>query len=149
MSKIKVSHIDSLVNGKQISFIAPCSSSNTDCLVIEDVEYAIVDAENVSVAGLSNVWNSGAIVSVILNVDTHTAFIQNPNTNPYLEAHLKSKNNPHGVTAEHIQGTLGGKVVANASSVGSYTTKQVRNIVMSTSTDGVTLANGDVLHVYK
>lgn len=85
MSKIKLNLASSPVNGQQISFIAPCSSTDAECLVIEDIEYSVVDADNVSVAGVENVWNSGAIVSAILNVDTHTAFIQNANTNTYLE----------------------------------------------------------------
>lgn len=90
MSKIKVNLGYAPVNGKQISFIAPCGSVDTECLVIEDVEYAVVDADGVSVAGLQNVWNSGAMVSAILNTATHTAFIQNANTNAYLEGKFKT-----------------------------------------------------------
>lgn len=90
MSKIKVNLPVSPVNGKQISFIAPCSSADTECLLIDDVEYAVVDSDGVSVAGLENVWNSGAIVAAILNVDTHTAYIQNANTNTYLEGRFNN-----------------------------------------------------------
>lgn len=85
MSKIRVNLDYVPVNGKQLSFIAPCSSADVDCLLLNGVEYALVDSDGVSVARLENVWNSGAIVSVILNTVTHTAFIQNANTNTYIE----------------------------------------------------------------
>ena len=91
MSKIKVNLPDYPVNGKQISFIAPCASSYTECFIINDVMYSVVDADGVSVAGIPNVWNSGAMVSAILNVDTKTAFIQNANTNTYMEGQFQTQ----------------------------------------------------------
>lgn len=91
MNKIKVSLTSYAVNGKQISFIAPCGSADTECLIIQGVEYAIVDADNISVSGLENVWYAGALVSAILNVDTRTAFIQNANTNPYIESQFQTQ----------------------------------------------------------
>lgn len=91
MNKIKLNLASSPVNGQQISFIAPCSSADTECLVIKDIEYSVVDADGVSVAGVENVWNSGAVVSTILNVDSHSAFIQNANTNTYLEGTMVKK----------------------------------------------------------
>jgi hypothetical protein len=91
MSKIKVNLPCYPVNGKQVSFISPCSSINTECLIVNDVEYSVVDADGVSVAGLKNVWNAGAMVSAILNVDTRTAFIQNANTNTYIEGQFQAQ----------------------------------------------------------
>ena len=86
MNKIKLTLPDIPTNGKQTSFIAPCGSDMTECLCINNVDYAVVDSDGVSVAGISNVWSSGAMVSVILNTEEHKAYVQNPNTNTYLEA---------------------------------------------------------------
>lgn len=46
-------------------------------------------------------------------------------------------------------GTLAGKVLANASAVLTYNGRQVRNILFCTSTSGISVANGDVIHLYE
>lgn len=69
--------INDITNGKQISFQAPCSSDNTTGLIINGVEYDIVNAIGDSILGISNMWVRNAIVSVILNTDTKKAYIQN------------------------------------------------------------------------
>lgn len=46
-------------------------------------------------------------------------------------------------------GTLAGKVLANATAVTTYTNRQVRNILFCTSTSGISVANGDVIHLYE
>lgn len=46
-------------------------------------------------------------------------------------------------------GTLGGKVLANASAVQTYNTKQLRNVLFCTSTANISVANGDIVHVYE
>lgn len=89
MSKIKINLDYTPVNGKQISFTAPCSSYNCEELIIDGVEYVPVDADGVSVAGKSNVWNTGAMVSIIVDTVNQRAYVQNANTNSYLEEKIK------------------------------------------------------------
>lgn len=159
MSKIKLNLDFTPVNGKQISFVAPCSSADTECLVIDDVQYAIVDADGVSVAGLDNVWNSGALVSAILYVDTHRAFIQNANTNSYVEAklvgcenHISDKKNPHNVTASQLGAGTFNTTDVKAKSGTDYSVARVRNISAGTAdlTAGSSpLASGDIYIVYE
>ena len=67
---------DKIVTGKQISFVAPCGSLDTECLTIRSVDYTVCNASGANVAG-TNAWASGAIVSVILNVEDHRAYVQN------------------------------------------------------------------------
>ncbi len=67
---------DKIVTGKQVSFVAPCGSIDTECLTIRGADFTVCNASGVDVAG-TNAWASGAIVSVILNVEDHRAYIQN------------------------------------------------------------------------
>ena len=91
MSKIKLSLDYAPVSGKQISFFAPCASDTAEGLVINDVEYALVDANGVSVTGINNLWNTGAMVSVIIDTGSLRAYLQNADTNAYLEGQLANK----------------------------------------------------------
>lgn len=79
--KIKIVVDDAIVKGKQVSFKAPCSSAEATGLIINDVEYDIVDAMGSSVLSIENVWDYDSIVSVILNTNTNKAYIQNPHNN--------------------------------------------------------------------
>jgi hypothetical protein len=65
------------VTGKQVSFVAPCSCEETTGLEIEGEQYTVVDAMCTCVTGKGGRWNTGAIVSVILDVDNKEAYIQN------------------------------------------------------------------------
>lgn len=78
MSMIRLTFDSAPVMGKQLSFVAPCSSLETEALIINDAEYMICDAEGLDLCGRSGIWTSGAVVSVILDTDTGKAYIQNP-----------------------------------------------------------------------
>ena len=67
------------VNGKQITFTAPCSSADTEALQIEGVNYTVVDALCNCVTGSGGRWQAGAVVSVILDTVNQYAYIQNGN----------------------------------------------------------------------
>ena len=70
------------VTGKQVTFEAPCNSSEVDGIVIDGIAFSIVDALGNPIT--SNSFVKGSLVSVILHLDTLKAFIQNPAT--YIEA---------------------------------------------------------------
>lgn len=64
------------VDGKQVSFVAPCNSATADSLQIDEGTYSIVDAMGKAVTGKGGVWDSGAIVSVILDASNKKAYMQ-------------------------------------------------------------------------
>jgi hypothetical protein len=70
------------VNGKQITFSAPCDCSITECIQIDGVDYTVVDAMGNTVTGTARggIWCSGATVSVVLDVDNKKAFLLNGGT---------------------------------------------------------------------
>lgn len=78
-----------VVNGKQISFIAPCCALDAECMVLDGVEYAVVDAAGATLAGSVSAWEKDAVVSVILDTIEHKAYVQNANTNAYLEGKFR------------------------------------------------------------
>lgn len=86
MSKVKLAlPIGEIpVNGKQVTFEAPCDCSAVECIQIDGVDYCVVDAMGNQVTGSSDggVWLSGSKVSVILDVEKQRAYLLNGNVPP-------------------------------------------------------------------
>lgn len=82
MAKIKVTlpGLEIPVNGKQVSFVAPCDCSVADGIQIDGVDYDIVDSIGNPVSFGRGVWCEGALLSVILDVTNHKAYLQNQNS---------------------------------------------------------------------
>lgn len=98
------------VNGKQVSFIAPCDCTQTEALQIEGVNYTIVDALCNCVTGKGGRWDVGAVVSVILDVDKKLAYIQNANLAAeqvaLAEATAAALGLPNGASVDDALGVL-------------------------------------------
>jgi hypothetical protein len=65
------------VEGKQVSFKAPCTCDQTEAIQIEGVDYTVCDALGKCVTGIGGVWDVDSIVSVILSPEQRKAYIQN------------------------------------------------------------------------
>ena len=65
------------VEGKQVSFKAPCPCDVTEAIQIEGENYIVCDSLGKCVTGVGGVWDVGSIVSVILSVEQKKAYIQN------------------------------------------------------------------------
>jgi hypothetical protein len=65
------------VNGKSVSFKAPCSCTNATALQIDGVEYTIVDALGNDITGSIGYWEKDAIITVVLDVTNARAYLQN------------------------------------------------------------------------
>lgn len=97
MATIKVTSKQPIYNGSVITFEAPCDCTEVDYLkvcypILSEGEivntfttFALVDAHNREVAGIGNLFEEGAYVRVVLDVDNEYAYIQNGDTNSYLE----------------------------------------------------------------
>ena len=64
----------------QINFVAPCDCTAAYGLAIRGKGYALVDALGNSIVGVGGFFSAGSVVSVVLNVETQKAHIQNPAT---------------------------------------------------------------------
>lgn len=156
MANIRVNLSGLPVNGQTVTFRSPASGTEVAGLITyypngsttSSKVFQFADAHGNNVGG-KNLFSSNVLVKVILDTELSRAYVQNADTNSYLENKLKSHSQPAStITA----GTLAGKVVANASAVTDLTAKQVRNIYAGT-TDmeaGVTaLTTGDIYIVYE
>ena len=156
MANIRVNLSGPPVNGQTVTFRSPASGTEVAGLITyypngsttSSKVFQFADAHGNNVGG-KNLFSSNVLVKVILDTELSRAYVQNSDTNSYLENKFKSHSQPAStITA----GTLAGKVVANASAVTDLTAKQVRNIYAGTAdmTAGVTeLATGDIYIVYE
>lgn len=65
------------VNGKQVSFVAPCGCDAVTGLSIEGETYTVVDAMGEVVTGIGGVFCAGSVISVILDTVNKKAYLQN------------------------------------------------------------------------
>ncbi len=70
------------VEGKQVSFKAPCPCHETEAIQIDGVNYTVCDALGECVTGSGGVWDVGSIVTVTLSVEQKRAYIQNKSHSP-------------------------------------------------------------------
>ena len=156
MANIRVNLSGPPVNGQTVTFRSPASGTEVAGLITyypngsttSSKVFQFADAHGNNVGG-KNLFSSNVLVKVILDTELSRAYVQNADTNSYLENKLKSHSQP---ASDITAGTFAGQVVANASAVTDLTTKQVRNIYAGTAdmTAGVTeLATGDIYIVYE
>lgn len=156
MANIRVNLSGPPVNGQTVTFRSPASGTEVAGLITyypngsttSSKVFQFADAHGNNVGG-KNLFSSNVLVKVILDTELSRAYVQNADTNSYLENKLKSHSQP---ASDITAGTFAGQVVANASAVTDLTAKQVRNIYAGT-TDmeaGVTaLTTGDIYIVYE
>lgn len=100
MAKIRLNIDHEIVDGEVLVFNAPCSCTDVDGIIVyynqlteTDVEetsksFVFADAHGNVLTGLGNLFMAGAYVSVILNITNGRAYIQNADTNAYLESRI-------------------------------------------------------------
>lgn len=111
MPKIRIDLEVSVINGQTLTFRSPADCSQIEGLIIyypegdatKSKDFKFVDAHGVDVgSGTISLFAANALVKVVLDTDQGKAYVQNADTNAYLEAHIESKSNPHGVTAAQV-----------------------------------------------
>ena len=64
-----------VVNGKQVTFRAPCDCTGISGIVIDGTTYTLVDATTEQITG--HTFKKDAMVSVIMDTENNKAFVQN------------------------------------------------------------------------
>lgn len=85
-----------LYHGKQVTFKSPCDSEGLTGLIVDGVTYDVVNAMGTQLVG--NSFDVGAMVSVIFDMNDNKAYVQNADTNAYLENKFKEKLDKSGGT---------------------------------------------------
>lgn len=100
MAKVRVVLETPIYDGISLVFKAPCSCSEVDGLIVYYRElteetseqltanFVFKDAHGNTLTGIGNLFNEGAYVKVILDTNNNYAYIQNADTNGYLEGKL-------------------------------------------------------------
>lgn len=98
-SRVVVTANFELVNGSEIKFMAPADCSEITALrvyyndngVTTSRDFVFTDAHGCDIGDLDHLFVKDSIVKVILDVDRGNAFVQNADTNAYLEEYIASK----------------------------------------------------------
>ena len=97
MANIKLDLSYTIFDGASISFKSPADCSKVTGLriyypdaagVIQFADFKFADANRNDVTDIDALFGAGAMVKVILDTDTNLAFVQNADTNAYLEGRL-------------------------------------------------------------
>lgn len=99
MANIRVDLNHAPLDGETITFKAPCNASSITGMVIYypkgggtvSEPFTLTDANGGDIGVLDNIFAKDAIVKAVLDTDGNKAFVQNPNTNTYLESRLDGK----------------------------------------------------------
>ena len=114
MANIRIDLNHAPLDGETVSFKAPCNASDVSGLIIyylneseQEVskEFTLNDANGNDIGVLDNVFAEGAIVKVILDTDLNNAFMQNPDTNAYLEGRFEDIYNKGEVDSGFVKKT--------------------------------------------
>ena len=105
MANIKITVDGPLMDGHKITFKAPCNCDVVEKLDVLYVEngaqenrlFTMKDSHGNDLTGLGNLFFEGAYVNVVLDTNNGFAYLQNADTNGYIEDRLggfKFYNNP-------------------------------------------------------
>lgn len=102
MANIRIDLNHAPHDGEAITFKAPCDAKDISGLIIyhpdengatTSREFTFNDANGGDIGALDNIFAAGAIVKVILDTDVNNAYVQNPDTNTYLEGRFEKVKN--------------------------------------------------------
>lgn len=98
MANIRIDLNDQIMDGMNLTFKAPCDCTEVTGIKVyypgEDgtvgKEFSFRDAHNNDLADLGDLFAEGAYVRVVLDTTNNYAYLQNADTNGYLEAKIPS-----------------------------------------------------------
>lgn len=89
MAKIRVESKCAVYDGMSITFRAPCDSSAVDGINVHNSgitqAFSFRDANGGDLTGLENLFKEGAYVKAVLDTGNGYAYLQNADTNAYVE----------------------------------------------------------------
>ena len=123
MARIRIDSGTTIINGQTLTFQSPADCSQVDGLIVYYPEgntttsksFKFVDAHGVDVGSSTiSLFAENVLVKVVLDIDEGKAYVQNADTNAYLEGKLAEKYSPQnkpsasdiGLTTEDFTFTL-------------------------------------------
>ena len=117
MANIKITLDHDIVDGESVTFRAPCDSTEvTGIKVYYKVEteegstdanktFTFRDAHCEALTNIDNLFKEGAYITALLDPTNNYAFLQNADTNKYLEGKASAKKFTATLTADGWEGT--------------------------------------------
>ena len=111
MSKIRIDLEATLINGQTLTFQSPADCSQITGLIVyypegngtTSKDFKFVDAHGVDVgSGTISLFAENVLVKVVLDIDQGKAYVQNADTNAYLEGRFDGKAPAHTWGTEDI-----------------------------------------------
>ena len=110
MAKIQIISQCPLYDGMSVTFFAPCDCNFVDGLTVvygeTSKDFGFRDAHGYDLGGIGNLFTEGAYVKAILNTVLGHAYLQNADTNKYLEEKIGEKVTMNQVNAA-IEAAIG------------------------------------------
>lgn len=139
MANIKIELGHPIIDGMPLSFRAPCNCNDVTGLKViyhvgEDtffVVFSFADAHGNNLKDLTNLFAAGAMVRVVLDTANAKAFIQNADTNAYLE----------GKFSEAMNAAAAAKNVADAAKTAAGSAQTSANAANTAAGNAQTTAN--------
>ena len=99
MANIRLDLNHAPLDGESVTFKAPCNASEITGLIIyyQDAgktvskSFMLCDANGGDIGEIDNIFSVGSIVKILLDTDENKAFMQNPDTNTYIEGRFGNK----------------------------------------------------------
>ena len=145
-----------IYDGMELVFKAPCNASEVTGLnlyyltdgVQESQNFAFADANANDTGHLDSLFAEGAVVKVILDLDTNMAFVQNADTNVYLEERLTALEN--AIASGGGGGSVGSVVLYTPQKLNDDQKAQARDNIGAADAEAIgDIANAlDELHAY-
>lgn len=96
MANIKIKSPEPLYDGMAVSFKAPCACTEVEGLAVTynytETVFTFKDAHGNTLTGIGNLFAEGAVIKVLLDVENSSAYLQNADTNGYIESRWTKKN---------------------------------------------------------
>lgn len=137
MANIRVDSPNIIGNGSKIVFIAPVDSYEISGLSVyyknkneqeEFKSFVFKDAHGEPLVKLGNLFKEGAFVYTILDVDNGYAYIQNPDTNSYLEGRFDDINKSILDTLSDVKTNTKAKMIAGALAFKEFVSEVAKQI---------------------
>jgi hypothetical protein len=97
MPNIRVDASYTIVDGSEVVFLAPCNCDEVSGLKVYhpggSKVFTFKDAHGTALTGIGSLFAAGVLVKAILDVTNGYAYLQNADTNAYLEKKFTSVNN--------------------------------------------------------
>lgn len=103
MAKIEINPGCPLHDGLSVIFKAPCNCDEVDGVIVNGMEFSFRDAHGNDLTGIGDLFVAGAVVKALLDTVNRYAYIQNADTNAYLEDQLRRKAPAYTYGTEEIE----------------------------------------------